>query len=289
MIKRSGTRPIKRIPRKQFHVLAGGTLDVPDFNLDSGVLMQDQDADGAPTECTGYGVTDDLYDINKIEYTPDFQYASTLFLEGVKPSTGGADPLVAMQSAVVFGSLQKSQANISAKTDGELFIANWENWQPFLKTSAFASKRPVDVRNALGFTDSFTSIISAAWNGDVSVHLTTPWYNEWQNPPENGVLPMPANPSNVDGLPWHFHSIKGKKTVNGSPLAIDKSWQGSGVGDNGLLYFTPQVLNAVLEVPGTSALIFVMSGTRFVPYTKIMLQHINSSFVPLLTNLPIGQ
>jgi hypothetical protein len=272
MITTSGTRPVKRLPTRTFHErFVCGTGLVPDFCVDPGILMQNQEADNAPTECTAYYTTDARTDVDRMMYSPDFSYAATMYIEGVTPNTGGAEPLAALEAGILRGFRRKDFTGISAAQNGELFVANWNNWSKDDKTLALAN-RIADVHNALGNGDPFTSITNACYTARIGVGIVTPWYPEWNNPLGGGVLQMPADLSGA-GCPWHMHAIKGQKTIGGSLHAMDKSWQGNTIGDNGWLYMPAPVLNAVMTVPGTCALIPVTTGSRFIPVVNILLSH----------------
>lgn len=266
---KQGIKPLVRQPKRNFHEYFGGTALVPDFNLDAGLWNPSQVADNAETECVGYHVADTFTDFTKDIKTPDFSYAGAIFVENEPPTTAGVDPLAGLQGGVIVGSLSKSQTpTMSAAQDGELFVANFSNWQPFQKTSALLTTA-VDVHNALGFTDSFTSIISTMWTGQVAVALCTPWYHEWMSAP-GGILPMPANINNTAGLPWHCHSAKGQHTIGSTSYIIDKPWIGTSWGQAGFGYMSQDVANAVFQVPGTGALVMVMIGKRWLPLCKIV-------------------
>jgi hypothetical protein len=268
----SGTKPLLNPPKRQFHRYFGGVslAQIPDFNLDAGLWMPDQEADEAPTECTGYTVTDIKADFDKVLYTPDWQYAKTLQLEGVTPTTGGADFHVAMQSAVVFGALKMINMPFSAATKGELFVANIKNWDPTLGLSA-VNAAEIGTYNALGMGDDFSSILSAAFINKMGVSIGTPWFPEWENQVgSDGILPMPNLNVDFSTLPWHNWAIKGKKTTD-KPRTVGKSWQGTKYGDKGFHYIDQETLNAVMTVTGTGAISFADTGNRILNVLIIIL------------------
>jgi hypothetical protein len=262
---KSGAKPLTRLPKRDFHRHFGGTINIPDFNLDSGLWNENQNADGKDTECTAYFVADTFTDLKRKLFAPGFTYGATMFTEGIQPTTEGADPLAALQSSVIAGVLPSFY---NTQPQSELMDANWSNWQSFERTAALANTA-VDVQNALGFTDSFTSILSTIWTGQVAVALCTPWYSEWMNAP-GGILPMPANVNDTSGLGWHCYSGKGKETISGKEHVITKPWIGASWGDNGFGYMSQEVCNAIMAVPGTGALVLVFSGKRWLPLAKIV-------------------
>lgn len=284
---KSGAQPIKRLPRKRFHDRypeAAGAIAIEDFNVDAGLWMPDQIADAAETECTSYAVTDILADVFKKLFSPDWQYAMTQWLQGVTPNEMGADPHVAMQTAILLGALLASDAPFSAKSMGELYSANWHNWPSNLNSVAAVFGQN-GVLNALGNGDPLSSITAACSVGKMGVSCTTMWYAEWE---ANGgfqgsILPMPKNPSQqqtLDGLlPFHNWDFKGQKTINGQKYGIVKSWQGAKYGDNGYAYIGQDVAQAVFDVPGTGALCFDPAAVRVLSEVKIIVEH----FFPILT------
>lgn len=275
---RNGTQPLSKPPKREFHRNFGGVTlaQIPDFNLDAGLWMPDQDADGAFTECTGYTVTDIKSDWDKRLYSPDWQFAKTLQLANVSPLIGaqnGADIHIAMQSAVVFGSLEAKMAPFTALLKGEQFVADINNW-PFspLNTEAIINAE-IGTYNALGNGDAFSSILSAAYVNKMGVSVGTPWYQEWEQigaglgkmVPGNGIVSMPSDINDAQGLaPWHNWVIKGKKTIAGVEYAIGKSWQGKKYGDGGFHYIPREIINAVFAVSGTGAISFADNGSRFI-------------------------
>lgn len=263
---RNGIKPLTKLPKKQFHQYFGGTVNIPDFTLDAGLWNPSQEADGKPTECTAYYLADTLTDYNKKLYSPGFSYGATMFTEGVEPTTAGADPLAALQSAVICGVLPSSYA---FPVQDELMDANWGNWNTTQRAVGL-NNAAVDVHNALGYTDPFNSILSTIWTGGVAVALCTPFYREWLNVGSDGILPMPANVNDIDGLPWHCWSGKGKDTVNEKSYIVGKVWIGPPWGQNGVGLMSQEVCNAVMTVPGAGALVLIMSGKRWLPLAKIV-------------------
>lgn len=269
---KNGSKPLKKQPKRQFADYFGGSVMVPDFELDSGLWNPNQEADNKPTECTSYHVADTFTDLLKKQCVPGFTFGATTFVENISPTTAGADPLAALQSSVIAGVLTSDH---NAQPQTEIMDANWSNWAEYQRTAALQNVA-VDVHNALGFTDAFNSIISTMWTGQVSVALCTPFYREWlEGTGSDGIMPMPDNVSDVSNLPYHCWSAKGQKTINGKTYIIGKTWIGPSFGDKGFSYISQDVLNPVLSLAGTGALVMVMTGQRFVPLVRITLQHLN--------------
>jgi hypothetical protein len=264
---KNGIKPLTKLPKRNFHEHFGGTINIPDFHLDVGLLNQNQEADGKDTECTSYYITNTFTNRLMKTFEPGFSYGATMFTENVQPTTEGADPLAALQSAVICGALPTIYCTQEELAQSEIMDANFSNWatqqQLALQTCA------VDVHNVLGFTDPFNSILSTMWTGQVAVAICTPWYEEWMTAP-NGVLPMPANVNNVSGLPWHCYSGEGKETISEKEHIVTKPWIGASWGANGFGYLSQEVCNAVMSVPGAGALVLVFTGKRWLPLCKIV-------------------
>lgn len=244
-------------------------MGTPDFNVDKGLWMPDQDADQAPTECTGYMATDLCADMDGILYSPDRQYAYTLFLEGIGPTEEGADPLAALESTILFGLVAQNGAPLSAKMNGELLCANYKNWS---NTPGINPK--VRVYNALGNGAPFNSVISAAFLSKLGVGLCSLWYPEWEGVGSDGILQMP-DLTNTNA-PGHAYAMKGQKTINGVMYWVLKSWQGSKYGDNGWVYMNGSIANAVFAMGTNSANALSPTGSRWISLVQIALRHLNA-------------
>ena len=274
MITKSGTRPIKRVPRRKFHRNFGSTSvdSIPDFNLDAGLWTPDQNADKAPTECVGYTRSEILTDKFKKIQSPDFGYAAALWLEGNGPSDSGVDFHLGLESAVVVGSIDIDQSPISAAKNGELFVSDINNYPDSLRKLALANSQN-GVYDVLGNGDAFDSILSALYTGKVGVSIGTPWFQQWEQATTSGMLPPVNDLSKVDSLPWHNWVIKGKKTVNGISFLVAKTHQGKGYGDNGFTLYDRDTINRVLSIPGTGAMTIALNASRWFSLASIALQH----------------
>lgn len=259
--------------------------------------MPDQDALGGSTECTGYTPTDLAADIFKRLFSPDWQYAMNLWLQGAPPNVNGSDAHIAMLVPILRGLLPASSAPFNALSNGELFCANWRNWPLPLNDIATAFGQN-GVLDALGNGDPLSSILSASSSARLGVSVVTPWFAEWEpnGGMQNNILPMPKNPMQTitpDGpLPWHNYVCKGQKTINGQTYGVIKSWQGSNYGDGGFVYMGHDVAQAVFENEGSGALIWDPQAIRVFSEMKIIVER----FFPLLfsalpsaiMNAPVG-
>jgi hypothetical protein len=279
---KSGTRPAKHIYKEKKFQHFAGVLEIPDFNLDSGLTMPDQEKDGAPYECVGYTTADILSDIFKTPLDPDFSYAAARYVAGDGPEgTQGTSFHAGLQGAIAVGALLQANAIISAAKNSEAFVSDWNNWLPSLRQAALPNAQN-GLRNVLGQGDDFDSILSALYTGRIGVSIGSPWFEEWGYNIQGGVVQLPSIDGNYPS--WHNYAAKGKKTINGIPHLIMKSWQGTRVGDNGWLYFSRETVNAALSVPGSGALTIARDANRWASLWGIVAQRF-PMIVPLLPQL----
>lgn len=283
----SGTRPAQHIYKeKKYHEYFGGIAlaQIPDFNLDPGLTMPNQNADNAETECVGYTGADQLTDIFKVPFDPDFSYAVALRTGGDPPGVNGASFHAGEQGLIWFGGLLKSLATISAAQQGEAFVSNLDNWPTINWRNESYKYKQNGLYNVLGFGDAFTSVLSAAYSNKLSVSIGSAWYPEFEEPDVNGIVKIPQNFQSVAGLPWHNYVVKGQKTMFGVKYAIVKSWQGTGIGDKGFLYFPMECINGVLSVIGSGALTINVNANHFLSLLGILSQR----FPGLLSDLSVA-
>lgn len=119
---------------------------------------------------------------------------------------------------------------------------------------------------------------------ECTISIGTPWFPNWERDAQNGVSVM-SNPSsfNLAGIPWHNSEIIGFDEINGIPYLVNKSWQGTSVGDNGLLYFPREVVNAVMSIQGTCSFTVTRMGdkpirTIDVTFTQFIISAIRNIF-----------
>lgn len=276
---KKGTGPVLSPPRKQFHHRFGGVVSpMSDFNVDAGLWMPDQVDDNAGTACVGYTVADILTDITKTVRDPLWHYAAALKAYGSGPSIAGVDAHAGMWGAVLFGSLTLSGAPKSLLY-GELYASDWDHWSDVEKRQALATVQDGTL-NALGLGSPFQAVLSAARLSGFGISVATPWY--WGNADRSGILPMPKDLDR--DFSWHNWAIKGQKTINGIPYIIGKPWQGSDYGDNGWVYLSDDVFNAIMGVPGSAAMAFNPGAIRWLSIVAYLVMR-NPFLLPYLPKL----
>jgi hypothetical protein len=143
---------------------------------------------------------------------------------------------------------------------------------------------------ATGLIDFFDAFRLAIVSGDPekrSVSWGTPWFASWEAAAQGNtfsvnadgsfrigaggtkqfVMPMPSPQEltmiakNPNAFPWHNSKLDGWVLVNGSPVLRDKSWQGTGVGQNGFIAFDRATINVVMGISGAVGYTGTMEGT----------------------------
>lgn len=251
MIKQ-GVKPIKKDHRDySFHRTFGNQPQVfaDSLNLDPGLTMPDQNADGLPYGCTGYAQAELCTDEDKIIYYPKFQYDKTLLMEGITPSDqnfekGGCDVRDSLNSTIVYGLQAVGETGDQALNH---------------RRGAYYN---VDLAQGL---DWFDSIRNCLVLNQRTVSIATPWYIAFESP-YNGIIKAP-NTYDTTFATWHNWKVCGWKTISGSPYLIGKSWQGKNYGDAGYCYFPRDVINQTMLINGSGA--FTLT-----PYTNQMAQRV---------------
>lgn len=238
----SGAKPTVLDKRDySFHRTFGAAAIIfpPDFNVDVGKTMPNQDEQGLPMGCTGFTQTDNKNDEDDSIYKPDFTYFKTCYMEGHGPDKG-CDIRTSLKSTKVYGFLridETTDKDAEAHKGGQFFNIYDD-----------------------GGLDWFDGIRNAIQTRLKGVSAGSPWFPEWHYP-QDGVLPMPnANileiaKSNPNSLAWHNYSIKGWVTKNGIPYLLVKSWQGKNYGHNGWAYMSREVANKIFAIRGSVAYI----------------------------------
>lgn len=245
----TGVQPIVKDHRDRSYPRTFGSVrSFPtDFNTDTGLTLPDQNADGYPNGCTGYTQSELCTDEDKQVYDPAYTYSKTLFIMGAKDGDP-CDMRSSLKSTIIYGVKLKGN-----DTD-----------------NPYAHRRGAyyNVTDETGL-DTFDDIRSALLSNNYSVSIATPWYLEWDSMAGvNGIISMVG--SQITS--WHNWKICGWKTIDGAPYLIGKTWQGNSVGLGGWMYFSREVINAVMEISGTGAY-------TLAPATPANLQNIKSTFL----------
>lgn len=104
----------------------------------------------------------------------------------------------------------------------------------------------------LDFFDAIRLAMLSTKDEGRSVSVGTPWYPTWNAPLRGGILAIPKDFS-TKGLGWHNWKVAGWKTIGGAPYLTCKVWAGPEYGDNGFVYMSRDLANAVLNINGCAA------------------------------------
>lgn len=143
-----------------------------------------------------------------------------------------------------------------------------------------------------GIIDAFDAMRIAILSGQPenrSVSWGTPWFPEWElacNPATNpsAIMPMPQD-LNPKRASWHNSKISGWTTINGTPYLVDYSWQGNTVGKNGFVYYSREVVNAVMTIKGTVAYTGTLQTPPFIGTIDVTIVQWITSYIRQLLGL----
>lgn len=155
----------------------------------------------------------------------------------------------------------------------------------------FSAIFAVIAHSPLDYFDTFRLAIFSGAPEMRSISIGTPWFPSWEEACQSGValMPMPTSDELAEifnpNMPWHNHKLDGWFTYNSQLVLRDESWQGTDIGDNGYVYFTRDVINAIMTLQGTGAFTASRMGLGdAVPVTLTYLEWI-TSFVRTLFGL----
>jgi len=203
------------------------------MNLDTLQQFPNQTTDGNQTECVALSVADIVGNITGQLYDPDYVYACALKIMNLPPNTNGLDPYAGMLAAILYGLLPISLEDFSAKTIGELYVANWQNYAVDDRTTA-----QEHVMKGVKSLHSFDDITKYMTTYKAGVSLALRWYESFNSPDSNGLLKEPAGS-------FTYHNVA---IYELTPLGLRvKPWLGSDFGDHGYVYMTPNVFEQCFE------------------------------------------
>lgn len=231
---KSTVLPIKRKDHRTFSFNKTFGTIVPnsvtaDFSFDTLQDKPDQNADNLGEACTAYTDNDIASNEDSVLYDDrDFTYRNTLMMMNVTYGSP-CDVQTALKSTTVYGVKKKTETAADALTHrrGPYFIVQKLNGS------------------------CFQGLISAMQIKKGCLSCATPWYRDFEQPRTDGTVPSPINWTDLTRASWHAWEACGVKTIGGQQCIIAKSWQGSGYGDNGYVYFTEGQINALLSTTGS--------------------------------------
>lgn len=199
----------------------------------------DQNSIGLPYGCTGMSQGKLCSNEDNVQYDPAYIYDNT--------PPGGRD----------------AGRNMRAS----LKVVCTKPLKPISPTILYGSPRTgyfsIRSQGVLDWFDAIYISLTSTLNENRSASIGLPWMPEWQPPGygdgrlgKDAILPIP-NDFNTKRAVWHNAVIVGGKFIDGVfYLAID-SHQGTGYGDNGIVYMNKLLCNIIFEINGTE--IFTVS------------------------------
>ncbi len=220
-------------------------------------MFPSQLIDGDSTECVSLSVTDICGNIDSQLYDPDIHYAYTLRLMNQTPNTGGLDPYTGMLTPIVYGLLPISLETFTAKTMGELFVANYMNYTNSERVAALKW-----AKNGVVRLNSYQDIQNYLKTYKMGVSLALKWYESFMTPNQDGTLPAPQGT-----FSYHNVAVYEDTTLG---LRI-KPWLGPAWGDKGYAYLSEVNFNLIRQ----SVAGFNQNAWRWLSLAQIAVTHPN--------------
>lgn len=218
-------------------------LTLADFNLDAGLTMPDQNAEGLPFGCTGETQTDCLTDLTKKVYKAKFTYDKTCLMEN-HGTNEGCEIRNSMKSLRVFGAQEMTETT-------DLEATKHKGGQTF----------SVDKKKGYDYFDSFRLALR---NEQKSISVGSPWPIEWARPQKGVLTALFVYDGHPDHYSWHNWKVCGETTILEDgvfrPVLIGKSWQGKNYGEGGFHSIGREAFNKAFDIYGTIGLIQAKSA-----------------------------
>jgi hypothetical protein len=213
-------------------------------------IIRNQDGVSA---CVGYGIGINLNSVkmqlgiygnpNDINLwsSPQFIYNGARFIEGTLSIDCGCEPRNALDWTVQYGILLEQY---------------WPNEPAVFDAAAPSTARIEEANRYKGFqyyrvVDSIDGLCDAISMGPLGhfVSIGSPWFNEWEDVPSDGRLPIPTKASNIaGGHETCFHGYDKNKAVFYGANSWGRSW-----GDGGLYIMPFEAIDIFLARGGYDA------------------------------------
>lgn len=204
--------------------------------------------------CTAFATAAASEYQEKVELSPLYQAAKIGQLAGY-PIVGGADPRIALQAAVLYGSLEQKDvpAGFTLEETTAAKLADWNYWPANLDPKAWPHEKESFFDATTGPHDIFDNMrvaLALAKDEDGVLICTSQWYEEWNNP-LNGIVPQ-----GVNAYGWHDWDIIDYTNQAGTQYMVAQNSYGDVYGDHGLFYLTRENINMAFAVPFSGASIY---------------------------------
>jgi len=221
----------------------GDIKDVPDeFDVCTPLVIKDQkDTD----YCSCFAGTAVSEDQELIELDPLYQYFKTKQIEG--NTEWGADLRSMAKSFVKFGSIEKKDSPFNIDTPRDT-ILDPKNWMPSFDVKARQHKKD-SYAFVSGQYDFFDNIRLTLWkNKDKRKTIATGivWDYEWTHAPQ-GIIDFKGH----DAF-GHAFKVFGVRKIKDKLFIKAQLSNGQGIGDNGVFYFSREIINQSEKFGGLS-------------------------------------
>ena len=220
------------------------SLPIVDFMITDNPIIKDQKQSDFCVAAGGVGLSQPQ---DGKELSMEWLFQKIKEQEG-RYGTWGADPRKMLKVLVKYGVLAEEDSPFTLNTRSRNFIANWNNWGKTDKGNAFeldmkAKKYRKDSYFFIEqkyYKDLFDAFRAALWQNKEAKRAIGSgmlWCPEWMEVKEGTIDKMgtPTTP--------HYFIFIGQKSINGKIHLVAQLSNGTEIGDNGLFYFTRNVLN----------------------------------------------
>lgn len=279
----NGSRPVSPDRRdfqhnRYFGVAPGVLAQLPKMGLGRPVFNRTNQL--GSYFCTACSTSTASAYIEGVEMSFEWQAAAIGRLVG-EPILRGADPRKAMEAMILYGSLPRALAPMTLQADGEEHVADHRNWPETLTREAAAFEKASYFRADTGIFDKFDNIRAALWKADQEAQAEakrtgepkkeyivvafSAWQPEWDT---TIVDQVPPKSSYMAGLfrrlfgglfgateVWHAYTFPDWTEILGREVLKAQNSYGW-IGDNGIQYFTREVVNAAFSNPYAACYIF---------------------------------
>ena len=231
---------LKELPIDSRDIKFGSIFELPDlnevpdeFDVCQPLVIKDQkDSD----YCSCYAGTAVSEDQEGVELDPIYQYFKTKQIEG--NTDWGADLRSMAKSLTKFGSIESKDSPFNIDTPRDT-ILDPKNWMPSLDVKAKEHKKD-SYAFVSGQYDFFDNIRLTLWkNKDKrkTVVTGTIWNYEWTHAPQ-GIIDFKGQ----DAF-GHAFKIFGVRKIKDKLFLKGQLSSGTSIGDNGIFYFSREVIN----------------------------------------------
>lgn len=169
---------------------------------------------------------------------PDYTFYKSRYIAGLPINAWGCDNRSACKSHVKYGALEQEHAPHNNELNE--FILNPNNWDDVYDINAEIHKKKTFM-TPTGGKDLFDSIRGSMYKYGAAVVTGAMWRGEWNI--TDGIIPEEYGDSGFG----HSFAFIGQRIIKGQPFLVAQNSYGEGVGENGLFFFSREVVNKECE------------------------------------------